>query len=304
LIDLAAIEAGRSLLSRLPGFPCGGTVHSAFGRAINVTWGSRCWISILGPSVPLSPWSVRVPRLPSARPGDPCRISRGEILFGERRLRIRLDDVCPIDLRILPREEMDPDLLATRGEHLGKWLATRRLPPSLLDCLPDPPSRSAVPSGEAPAHASNRSRRDPLLRRASDRIDGAWRSANAEERARRLTDLVGLGAGLTPAGDDFLVGVLAASALTSRLRREREILAGTLPALAGTRTTGLSASMLEAACGGEFALPVVRLVESLGRPGNGVLGAARDLLALGATSGADTLAGVLFAVSTGSGKPT
>jgi len=52
--------------------------------------------------------------------------------------------------------------------------------------------------------------------------------------------------------------------------------------------------MLEAACRDEFALPVIELIESLTRSRNELVRAAEELLALGGTSGADTLAGVLF----------
>ena len=79
----------------------------------------------------------------------------------------------------------------------------------------------------------------------------------------------------------------------------RSLLVENLPLRAREKTTDLSARMLEAACGNEFAVPVIELVMSLARTRNGLFRAAEDLLALGGTSGADTLAGVLFCVDGG-----
>lgn len=102
--------------------------------------------------------------------------------------------------------------------------------------------------------------------------------------------LLGLGPGLTPAGDDLLAGALVTCAhlggglpeLASRVRRR------------GHLTTALSADLLRHACAGRAAPPVLGLVDALvgARP---VAPALTDLLALGATSGADTATGVLVA---------
>ncbi len=282
MIERVATSASRSLLSRLPESACDGSVHSAYERAVNVTWEGDGWGSLLDSALPLNPWGIRVPDLPGVAPGDRIRISRREIAFHGREVRIRLDAARPEDLRIARPPVVRRDLLKERTGYLREWLETRKIGPSFLDCL--------GPSG--------RPCRDPFLEKGSEVIDGARRARSPEDRARRLSGLVGLGLGLTPAGDDFLAGHLAASLLSGDVGGERGILVRVLPDLARGRTTEVGARMLMAACRDEFAAPVIRLVESLARPGNGVLGAARDLLTLGGTSGADTLAGVLFSAGT------
>jgi hypothetical protein len=282
LIERVATSASRSLLSSLPESAREGSVHSVYERAWNVTWENDGWGSLLSPVLPLNPWGIRVPDLPRVAPGDSVWISRREIAFRGREIRIRLDAARPEDLRISPPPAVPLDLLKERTGHLREWLETQEIGPSFLDCL--------QPYG--------RPLRDPFLKKGSEVINRARRARNPEDRARHLSGLVGLGIGLTPAGDDFLAGHLAASLLSGDAGGERGILVETLPGLARGRTTDAGARMLAAACGDEFAAPVIRLVESLARPGNGVLGAARDLLALGGTSGADTLAGVLFSAGT------
>jgi hypothetical protein len=102
--------------------------------------------------------------------------------------------------------------------------------------------------------------------------------------------LLGLGPGLTPAGDDVLAGALVTYAH----------LGPPLPALAARvraradATTALSADLLGHASAGRAAPPVVGLLDAL--VGARAVGPALDdLLAVGSTSGSDTATGVLLA---------
>jgi Protein of unknown function (DUF2877) len=103
--------------------------------------------------------------------------------------------------------------------------------------------------------------------------------------------LVGLGAGLTPAGDDVLCGVLLTLRATGRVRDTERLAAAVGATL--HRTTSISASLLDAAVRG-FATPAVTdLVRAVAR---GDRDAVRTLLpavlAVGHSSGADLVAGV------------
>lgn len=105
-----------------------------------------------------------------------------------------------------------------------------------------------------------------------------------------LLGLVGRGAGLTPSGDDALIGALLALAA----------LAQPLPSpfgLAYARTTSLSASLLRAAGEGYAIAAVVRLTDAAIA---GDLEGCRDVLpgvlAIGHSSGADLVAGLLGAL--------
>lgn len=104
--------------------------------------------------------------------------------------------------------------------------------------------------------------------------------------ARRL---VGLGPGLTPAGDDCLVGWLAAlHAAGARGRALLALVAAELLATARARTTALSGAFLAAAIAGVVAEPVHAFVATPDAAHRAAL------LALGATSGADCLAGYVL----------
>jgi hypothetical protein len=114
-----------------------------------------------------------------------------------------------------------------------------------------------------------------------------------------LSALVGLGAGLTPAGDDFIVGYFAA--LWSRSYREPGI-AALLRALALTvgelslHTNAISRQMLLDALQGHFAERLTEVVRCV-CDGGDVAGAAMRALQIGHSSGADALCGLLFGYS-------
>ena len=110
---------------------------------------------------------------------------------------------------------------------------------------------------------------------------------------------VGRGPGLTPAGDDVLVGVLAvltspaadpaSSILVDRLRSALQ------PTLAST--TDVSRALLEQAASGHPSRAVWDLVRGLltGRAADDVIDPAVRVLGTGATSGGDTCAGIVAA---------
>lgn len=136
------------------------------------------------------------------------------------------------------------------------------------------------------------------------------RRSDAAAACETARSLVGLGAGLTPSGDDFLVGFLAGAvasgheavgALSSELAR-----AATL-----AQTTDVAASFLRHAARNEFSASVQGVALALlqqqldaeyqaARPGAQFAAVEREtnrLLSFGATSGADCLLGVLSGVS-------
>ena len=121
--------------------------------------------------------------------------------------------------------------------------------------------------------------------------------AAAAAAARRL---IGLGAGLTPAGDDIITGAEAA------LHAVGHPLAGfTGAALADVevRTTEVAAAMLRHAARGAFAERIHRLIRATlvddPDPAGDPLRGAADW---GATSGMDTLAGIVLALDAAAGR--
>jgi hypothetical protein len=112
--------------------------------------------------------------------------------------------------------------------------------------------------------------------------------------------LVGLGPGFTPAGDDFLVGFLAAHRVFSStlwesvlLPDERKRLAATLPA-----TSPLSTALLRSGLEGSFSEIIFDLFEALLFDKKTAPVLISRLLQMGHTSGTDLLTGIILGLET------
>ena len=136
-------------------------------------------------------------------------------------------------------------------------------------------------------------------------VEGAWTRAEQTlqdltpgqgELPARLAGLLGLGAGLTPSGDDFLCGwLLARHSLRGVLPAsgEGEIPLTGLVELARARTTALSASLMACAAEGQAD---ERLIQALAWLLSGAGAADKISEALhtyGSASGSDALSGML-----------
>lgn len=111
------------------------------------------------------------------------------------------------------------------------------------------------------------------------------------EAAEEAVKLIGLGSGLTPSGDDFLCGLLAGSIM---LQKEQYIFINQLKTAIKEHlndTIDISAAFLSCALQNEFSLAV----NSLGTLPS-YLDMRKSFLAIGHSSGIDTLCGVYFAL--------
>jgi len=127
--------------------------------------------------------------------------------------------------------------------------------------------------------------------------------------ARLLCDVLGLGPGLTPSGDDVTAGLLLMSrallvAGAGRRFMELELLCRNISAAARHRTTVVSGALLREAAQGRAAAPVVRAARLLagtlpGETSRVTRARARtvfeELLAIGHHSGPDLATGMLAA---------
>jgi len=127
---------------------------------------------------------------------------------------------------------------------------------------------------------------------------GSGRYGNMDELAGPLGEFLGLGPGLTPSGDDFVLGYLLA------LNRWGQVLfPGVQPAplnqalsdLAARKTTALAASLIACAALGQADERLVRAFDGifLGEPDPETC--ANFLLRWGSSSGLDALAGFIMA---------
>lgn len=114
---------------------------------------------------------------------------------------------------------------------------------------------------------------------------------------RNAGQLAGMGAGSTPAGDDFLVGAIYALWAT-RPEAEARAIAGAMVESAAPLTTTFSGAWLRAAARGEAIQPWHDLVDAMAlSDGFAVNHAIRCIMSLGHTSGADALAGFAAALT-------
>lgn len=124
-------------------------------------------------------------------------------------------------------------------------------------------------------------------------LRGAVRRADLDAALRTASRLIGLGPGLTPAGDDVMAGTIAGLVLLGHPSAER--FAAGVYSLAAGRTTELSRALLRhAACGrvsGEYAAVLHALVGE--RP---LAPAVAGLLATGSTSGRAMALGLCTAI--------
>ena len=120
--------------------------------------------------------------------------------------------------------------------------------------------------------------------------------ANKPKLETAVAQLAGLGPGFTPAGDDFLLGLLLGLWAT---QPEAEVveLAKIVMETAVPQTTKLSVAWLKTAAVGEATLPWHELVDAL-LAGNAWQMPVKRILGTGATSGIAALMGFLSATET------
>jgi len=139
-------------------------------------------------------------------------------------------------------------------------------------------------------------------------LGDACRALDCERAVRHASCLIGWGEGLTPAGDDFLVGLIAGlDVLADGDQRRLRFHAALAAAIAAgaERTTPIAAQCLRLAARGHCSESLLRLRDALlCEDEEGVVGTALDdALDIGATSGADTVSGLLAALVAWSPAP-
>lgn len=274
---LRAVRLTAEAARRLRNGNRSGRVHSVFPRTVNIDLdesGHGGWVSLHGPGPIPAPFGIACEPWPGTAglEGASVRVEADVVLLDDR-LRISLENALLSDTR-LP----SPSPLPVVSGCLTGALA--RVAAGLL------PTTAALLRGESPPT-------DLLARTAAPALACLYATTSALDAAGCLTAaraLLGLGPGLTPSGDDCLVGWLAGVWTASADGRDLVGLTGRkLLALAADRTGRLSNAFLAAAVTGQAAEPLHRFALA---PTEARLA---DLLALGATSGADLLAGYLLA---------
>jgi len=185
--------------------------------------------------------------------------------------------------RLPPRGTMAP------GMPIGSWNFDWRDAERVALEMPQGPLGFAADA--LPEQAGAQALRSPAGERTRQALARGIAAGDARAFADAACALIGFGEGLTPAGDDCVLGALAAihrlaPGWLAAHAAQRDRLAET----ARTRTTDLARDFLLEALDARFAEPVLALLTALSDESAG--DAARRLLAMGATSGADTLCGI------------
>lgn len=261
-------------------------VHSRFDRVVNLAFGDRI-LTIQGNQVPFTPLSVCTAEFGELsqrlKEKAPCSFRDGKLILGGEILE--LGGAEQIDCRIPP---CDPGIL-----NLLRFRSLQNLASVL--CRPDSLAFAATRSLRSRVTSLT-----PALAEAKELLQDL-EPAREEGDFNALADgvlvLAGLGPGLTPAGDDFLTGALAALQYYQWEQGSQPLLDRLSPGLAraAERSTFLSREFYLCALSGQFSLPVLALLTADG-PAR-LTSAAASLVQIGHTSGSDILGGVLWALS-------
>ncbi len=258
MVDAVIVSAGP--LARIDGVR--GVVHAVYPGSVYIAMSGGPLLVVHGPGCGHTPTSLVVAGARrgewGAAPGDSVTGKLGYLRFGSTLLDARQARVW------------QPRRVVRRG--------ATALAETLRAIVREIP-------GEAMARLDSACRRLVTVLVAADAT-----AVGAGTRA-----LVGNGPGLTPSGDDALVGLLAVLhrvGPTKLCSDALRLLAESVDALLG-RTTSIGAHYLRLAIDGHFGEHLTDLVDALGS-GNGVgTGQVARVRATGATSGADALVGVV-----------
>ncbi len=267
-------------------------VHSVFQRTCNIETDSGELVTLLAPGCGNVPHGIRcAPPIGALfarlRQGQTAILDDAALRVPAARLAVHLSRAAIWNGTVAAAPPGLPGMQVCR--------ALRELRETLREHAPDEGVAPALFSSGCPRSTIERAlfarmaQSLPVLARATETGDAA-------AVVSALSVLVGLGAGLTPAGDDFIVGYLAA--LCSRSHREPVVAAllGSLAVPVGKlslHTNAISRQMLLDALQGQFAERLADVVRSVCGGGN-VAGAAMRALEVGHSSGADVLCGLLF----------
>lgn len=254
-----------------------GRVHSVFDRVVNVMDVRGELFTLACRDVDDAPDTIVVDthrfRGAGLAPGDAVQPSACGITLAHR-LEIRLDNARPW-VAALPAFPPDDAVLRANLETLRRQVAARAfgggMPASALpSCMP------------------------ALLARRTAMMKTALAAGDLAAAARHGAALLGLGPGLTPSGDDYLVGLFAVLHMPHSPCAALASVCGAVLGDVQERTHPISGAALKAAARGRVRASLVALLHALVHcPPRRTAAALRRVLAIGSSSGADMAAGLL-----------
>ena len=288
-MSIAALSGSRPIVEFLRSQDRQGSVAAVFSRSCIVRLGSDSLVGLVLPELGNGPLNVVVQATRGAfdplRPG--VRVVSGANLLTLGALRVSLSSAT--------LWEPSPAWNRLRSRRAAVTVYSRKLasmvkrlaPPDSLAQLLGEPELANGPSAAAHTVAT--------AERAARALRDAWARDDAAGIQAASAQLAGLGVGLTPAGDDFLVGTMTWAWL---VHPRPEWLCGLVLEAAAAKTTFLSAAFLEAASRGECSAAWHDFLEAAeAQHEQRIEAAVRQVMTYGHTSGADALAGFLWMAS-------
>ena len=277
-----------------------GTVHGVFDAAINILF-PRGLVSLVPDTVQRGPLNVTL-RLPVELPktsslgvkaGDKVKV-QGSTLALDDRCLISLDSARIYSARqkftqpMLTDTEIEANLEVVRKTALlfGNMAGLGQL-------------FALIPLGAARATAGNLNIFTSFALPRIVRLEQAFRTGEKNALRVAVSDLIGLGPGLTPSSDDMLAGLVLLCVLYTKNhgndQRASRLTAQVIAEESRGRTTILSEEYLMQAASGRGNEPVIRLCTALLTGGQeSVEQETRHVLATGETSGTDTVLGIVL----------
>jgi hypothetical protein len=259
-----------------------GRVLSVHGVVCNLIDDERDVITLMAPSVPYGPFSITLDvAFDGLAVGQPAQADAVRLIVGD--LTVGLDGASIWEPRPdWSRLRVGRGTIATGFAAFDEWASS-----AIWGGLAHVTGADQYPEGK-PTFMARLARGKEAYSRLILEGLGGQRHDSLLEGARLLA---GLGPGGTPAGDDFLVGVVTAVRLLGD-----EAQAPAIAETAAPRTSALSAAFLRAAGRGELIAPWHALLEALSAGDVvEVEKAAMQVESFGASSGADALDGFILA---------
>lgn len=278
-----------------------GTVHSVFHQACNVRLESHALLTILPSEKDNVPHGIRLNTasqptfLDLLRVGQSVACRGGILRIGGTDFSIDLRTARPWDfdlkgLHIDLRQPAQAHSWTVAWSEL-KTSRPRNDPWKIMDVFT--PSKRQF---------GNSAASECLLRSSAHTVPAllqATRDFQLEDVKASIRPLIGLGPGLTPSGDDFLVGYLAGLWSTAGNSSSRtQFLTALDRVLSETTlsTNDISCTYLRSSAKGHVSEPIAKLAQQLKRASNtsSVRTATRAALQVGHTSGTDGVLGLLL----------
>lgn len=275
---MRALSADAALLQAPRERRLSGAVHSVFERAVNVENEAGELFTLACRDLDNAPDTLIVdaPRLDAwgIRCRDRVDAAASVLTIGER-ITIRMDGARPWQPALPPYPVDDTRLRANlpivrrQIERLA-FGAAADAPPGLATTMP------------------------ALIARRTAMLRAALAAGDVAAALRHGTALIGLGPGLTPSGDDYLVGLFVVLHLPRSPRPELAGLGAAIAAQVDERTNAISAAALKAAARGRVRECIASLLQALVQDSaERVQATLAPVLAIGSTSGADIAAGLV-----------